>query len=129
MYSRFKASHTFPRAHVDDVCYCEVHHAAYHNDMQWVQKDFHNRITDPAPPRVVGGESGIDSIQNVILLQSDVHDARITISFVSILMFAFFYYLYALLILISHSNSVDTELSHLVLASTHSLETFYSITS
>jgi len=58
-FSRFKAAHVFPRAH----------------DVDWVDKGFPSRITDPAPLSDLGGPTKIDSIQNVILLRSDLHDA------------------------------------------------------
>jgi hypothetical protein len=44
-------------------------------DIQWVNKGYPSLITDPAPPQEVGGPTKIDSIQNVILLRSDLHDA------------------------------------------------------
>lgn len=44
-------------------------------DIQWVNKGYQSCITDPAPPQEVGGPTKIDSIQNVILLRSDLHDA------------------------------------------------------
>ncbi|KAF8323479.1 uncharacterized protein EI90DRAFT_3076774 [Cantharellus anzutake] len=58
-YSRFKAAHIFPRAH----------------DIQWTHRGYPSRITDPAPLAEVGGPTKIDSIQNVLLLRSDLHDA------------------------------------------------------
>jgi len=58
-YSRFKAAHIFPRAH----------------DGEWIRRGFPSRITDPAPAVEVGGPTKIDSIQNVMLLRSDLHDA------------------------------------------------------
>jgi len=44
-------------------------------DIQWVNKGYPSLITDPAPPQEVGGPTKIDSIQNVILLRSDLHGA------------------------------------------------------
>lgn len=58
-YSRLKAAHIFPREH----------------DIQWVSRGFPSRITDPAPLAEVGGPAKIDSIQNVLLLRSDLRDA------------------------------------------------------
>ncbi|KAK2462866.1 hypothetical protein APHAL10511_005064 [Amanita phalloides] len=58
-YSRFKTAHIFPRVH----------------DIDWVNEGYPSRITDPAPPEDVGGPTKIDSIQNIILLRSDLHDA------------------------------------------------------
>ncbi|KAF8232788.1 hypothetical protein L208DRAFT_1270241, partial [Tricholoma matsutake] len=58
-FSRFKAAHIFPRVH----------------DAEWVNKGYASRITDPAPLHDLGGSTKIDSIQNVILLRNDLHDA------------------------------------------------------
>ncbi|KIJ13060.1 hypothetical protein PAXINDRAFT_117504 [Paxillus involutus ATCC 200175] len=58
-YSRFKAAHIFPRAHVNI----------------WISRGFPSRITDPAPLGQQGGPTKIDSIQNVLLLRGDLHDA------------------------------------------------------
>ncbi|KAH8993536.1 hypothetical protein EDB92DRAFT_1854793 [Lactarius akahatsu] len=58
-FSRFKAAHIFPRTH----------------DVDWVNKGYPSRITDPAPIFKLGGPTKIDSIQNVILLRSDLRDA------------------------------------------------------
>ncbi|KAH9164219.1 hypothetical protein EDB89DRAFT_2078143 [Lactarius sanguifluus] len=58
-FSRFKATHIFPRAH----------------DIDWVNKGYPSRIMDPATLPELGGPTKIDSIQNVILLRSDLHDA------------------------------------------------------
>ncbi|KIJ08760.1 hypothetical protein PAXINDRAFT_18119 [Paxillus involutus ATCC 200175] len=58
-YSRFKAAHIFPHAQVKI----------------WTSKGFPSRITDPAPLGQQGGRTKIDSIQNVLLLRSDLHDA------------------------------------------------------
>lgn len=44
-------------------------------NVQWIRKGFPSLITDPAPLSQVGGATKIDSIQNVILLRSDLHDA------------------------------------------------------
>jgi len=44
-------------------------------NIQWVKKGYPDRITDPAPLIELGGPSKIDSIQNMILLRSDLHDA------------------------------------------------------
>jgi hypothetical protein len=44
-------------------------------NVQWNKKGYASLITDPAPSSEVGGPSKIDSIQNQILLQSDLHDA------------------------------------------------------
>lgn len=58
-WAKLKAAHIFPRAHVDE----------------WLRKQYHHLITDPAPASVVGGHSKIDSVQNVFMLRSDVHDS------------------------------------------------------
>jgi len=42
--------------------------------LQWVRKGYHNLITDTAPASSVGGFSKVDSIQNVFMLRSDLHD-------------------------------------------------------
>lgn len=44
-------------------------------NVQWVRKSYPSLITDPAPRNEVGGPSKIDSIQNVLLLRGDLHDA------------------------------------------------------
>jgi hypothetical protein len=44
-------------------------------NIQWANKGYPNRITDPAPVAELGGLTKIDSIQNVILLRGDLHDA------------------------------------------------------
>lgn len=44
-------------------------------NIQWVNKGYASRITDPAPLHDLGGSTKIDSIQNVILLRNDLHDA------------------------------------------------------
>jgi HNH endonuclease len=44
-------------------------------NIQWVNKGYSSRISDPAPLHDLGGPTKIDSIQNVILLRSDLHDA------------------------------------------------------
>jgi len=43
--------------------------------IQWINKGYPSRITDPAPLLELGGPTKVDSIQNVILLRSDLHDA------------------------------------------------------
>ena len=44
-------------------------------NIQWVNKGYPSRITDTATLPELGGPTKIDSIQNVILLRSDLHDA------------------------------------------------------
>ncbi|KAK2462179.1 hypothetical protein APHAL10511_005811 [Amanita phalloides] len=56
-WTALKAAHIFPRAHVDE----------------WLRKQYHSLITDSAPDSSIGGYSKIDSVQNVIMLQSDLH--------------------------------------------------------
>lgn len=58
-YSRFKATHISPRAY----------------EAEWVNNGYPSLITDSAPLEVVGGSSKIDSLQNVLLLRSDLHNA------------------------------------------------------
>ncbi|KAF8515705.1 hypothetical protein BU17DRAFT_51453 [Hysterangium stoloniferum] len=53
-YSRLKVAHIFPRAH----------------DAEWIRKGYPSKITDAA-----GGPIKIDSLQNVITIRSDLHDA------------------------------------------------------
>jgi hypothetical protein len=77
-YARLKAAHIFPRAHDVEVCLVispVSHKADTDNGFKWVNKGYPSFITDPAPPQEVGGPTKIDSIQNVILLRSDLHDA------------------------------------------------------
>ncbi|KAK2459286.1 hypothetical protein APHAL10511_008707 [Amanita phalloides] len=57
-WAPLKAAHIFPRAHVDE----------------WLKKGFRSLITDSAPETTIGGYSEIDSVQNVIMLQSDLHE-------------------------------------------------------
>lgn len=58
-YSRLKVAHIFPRAH----------------DVEWIRKGFPSKITDTADEADMGGRTKIDSVQNVITLRSDLHDA------------------------------------------------------
>ncbi|KAM6490763.1 hypothetical protein JOM56_005131 [Amanita muscaria] len=58
-YSRLKVAHIFPRAH----------------DAEWVRKGYPRKITDTADEAWMGGSIKIDSVQNVITLRSDLHDA------------------------------------------------------
>jgi len=58
-FSRFRAAHIFPRAY----------------DIDWANKGYPSLITDPAPNNEMGGSKKIDSIQNMLLLRSDLHDA------------------------------------------------------
>ncbi|KAJ7229197.1 hypothetical protein GGX14DRAFT_617291, partial [Mycena pura] len=58
-YSRFKTAHIYPRAH----------------DATWIERGYPSRITDTASLQTVGGPAKIDSVQNVILLRTDLHDA------------------------------------------------------
>lgn len=58
-YSRLTVTHIFPRAH----------------DAEWIRKGYPDKITDTADEAVVGGSKKIDSVQNVITLRSDLHDA------------------------------------------------------
>ncbi|KIM78629.1 hypothetical protein PILCRDRAFT_824264 [Piloderma croceum F 1598] len=64
-FSRFKATHIFPRAH----------------DVDWINKGYSSLITDPAHINEVGGPTKIDSIQNVILLRGDLHNAWVNYKF------------------------------------------------
>lgn len=42
--------------------------------IQWSEKGYPTLITDPAPVLDLGGPTKIDSIQNVILMRSDLCD-------------------------------------------------------
>ena len=44
-------------------------------NIQWINKGYPGHITDSASLPELGGSTKIDSIQNVILLRSDLHDA------------------------------------------------------
>ena len=57
--ARTKAAHIFPRSF----------------DAEWIAKGFKSQITDPEPYNHIGGHLKIDSIQNVILLRTDLHYA------------------------------------------------------
>ncbi|KAF8801649.1 hypothetical protein BYT27DRAFT_7114300 [Phlegmacium glaucopus] len=58
-YSRLKVAHIFPRTH----------------DAEWIRKGYPSKITDTADEACMGGPMKIDSVQNVITLRSDLHDA------------------------------------------------------
>ncbi|KAF8337655.1 hypothetical protein F5887DRAFT_1137796 [Amanita rubescens] len=59
LFVRFRETHIFPPAH----------------ESEWIDKGFPNLITDTAPLSELGGASKIDSVQNGILLRSDLHNA------------------------------------------------------
>ncbi|KAI0272164.1 hypothetical protein BGY98DRAFT_165290 [Russula aff. rugulosa BPL654] len=58
-YSRLKVVHIFPRAH----------------NVEWIRKGYPSKITDTADETSMGGTIKIDSVQNVITMRSDLHDA------------------------------------------------------
>ncbi|KAM6498894.1 hypothetical protein JOM56_006842 [Amanita muscaria] len=58
-YSRLKVAHIFPRAH----------------DVEWIRKGYPSKITDTADEACIGGGTKIDSVQNMITMRSDLHDA------------------------------------------------------
>lgn len=64
-YSRLKVAHIFPRAH----------------DKERIRKGYQNKITDTADVSTIGGPTKIDSVQNVITLRSDLHDAWVNYEF------------------------------------------------
>ncbi|KAI9456444.1 hypothetical protein HD554DRAFT_2237632 [Boletus coccyginus] len=64
-YSRLKVAHIFPRAH----------------DVEWIRKGYPSKITDTADEASVGGRTKIDSVQNVITMRSDLHDAWVKYEF------------------------------------------------
>jgi len=68
-FSRFEATHIFPRAHDVDVRLFPLSFEAHElkSNFQWINKDYSSLITDPACINEVGGPTKIDSIQNVIL--------------------------------------------------------------
>jgi hypothetical protein len=75
-FSRFKAAHIFPPAHDVDVRpSCPLIPNKLTLNIQWACKGYPSRITDPASLPELGGPTKIDSIQNAILLRSDLHDA------------------------------------------------------
>jgi hypothetical protein len=43
--------------------------------LQWIRKGHPSKITDTADEASVGGRTKIDSVQNVITMRSDLHDA------------------------------------------------------
>jgi hypothetical protein len=43
--------------------------------IQWIDRGYQTRITDPAPLAILCGLTKIDTVQNVNLLRSDLHDA------------------------------------------------------
>jgi hypothetical protein len=42
---------------------------------QWTRKGYPSKITDTADEASIGGRIKIDSVQNVITIRSDLHDA------------------------------------------------------
>ncbi|KAI5985199.1 hypothetical protein EDD15DRAFT_2476890 [Pisolithus albus] len=58
-YSRLKVAHIFPRDH----------------DVEWVRRGYPSKVADTADEVYMGGGSKIDSVQNLITLRSDLHDA------------------------------------------------------
>lgn len=74
-FSRFKATHIFPRGYELEVRPSTPLFVQLTLNFQWNRNGYLNRITDPASLAALGGPSKIDSLQNVILLRSDLHDA------------------------------------------------------
>ncbi|KAF8883083.1 hypothetical protein CPB84DRAFT_1790392 [Gymnopilus junonius] len=58
-YSRLQVAHIFPRAH----------------DIEWIRKGYPSKITDDEDISCMGGPTKIDSVQNIITMRSDLHDA------------------------------------------------------
>ncbi|KAI6123120.1 hypothetical protein EDD17DRAFT_1758995 [Pisolithus thermaeus] len=58
-YSRLKVAHIFPQVH----------------DTEWVRRGYPSKITDTTDEAHIGGRTKIDSVQNLITLRSDLHDA------------------------------------------------------
>lgn len=76
-WHRLKAAHIFPHVHDVEVSFLNkwFYFAELPICIQWNRRGYPSLITDPAPILALGGPSKIDSIQNVILLRSDLHDA------------------------------------------------------
>ncbi|KAJ2930023.1 hypothetical protein H1R20_g7079, partial [Candolleomyces eurysporus] len=58
-WSRLHAAHIFSRAH----------------DIEWVEKGYPSKITDTADEALIGGPTKIDSVQNVLTMRCDLHNA------------------------------------------------------
>ncbi|KAF9237065.1 hypothetical protein BU15DRAFT_63448 [Melanogaster broomeanus] len=58
-YSRLKVAHIFSRAH----------------DAEWIRKGYPSKITDTAGEALMGGQTKIDSVQNVITMRRDLGNA------------------------------------------------------
>jgi hypothetical protein len=76
IYTRFRETHIFPPGHESKAC-CIIFHLSFKlkHVMQWIEKGYPNLITDTAPLSELGGASKIDSVQNAILIRSDLHNA------------------------------------------------------
>ncbi|KAF9231107.1 hypothetical protein BU15DRAFT_82827 [Melanogaster broomeanus] len=64
-YSRLKVAHIFPPE----------------QDAEWICKGYPSKITDMADEAQMGGQTKIDSVQNVITMRSDLHDAWVNYEF------------------------------------------------
>lgn len=49
--------------------------------LQWIREGYPSRITDTADDAAMGGPSKIDSVQNLITLRSDLHEAWVNYDF------------------------------------------------
>jgi len=77
-YSRLNVAHIFPRAHdaeVSNLFLLGPILITEHYGYQWVREGYPSKITDTADMAVMGGQIKIDSVQNLITLRSDLHDA------------------------------------------------------
>ena len=79
-YSHLKVVHIFLRAHDVEVsspliCGYRILIELIPTPPQWIRKGYPSEITDTADEAYVGGWTKIDSVQNVITMRSDLHDA------------------------------------------------------
>lgn len=73
-YSRLRVAHIFPRAHDVEVSHL-ILGELIPTSSQWTRKGYSSKITDTADEADMGGRTKIDSVQNVITMRSDLHDA------------------------------------------------------
>ena len=76
-YSRLKVAHIFSRAHDREVRLFFIYHELQVHEYryQWIRKGYPSKITDTVDVSTMGGTTKIDSVQNVITLRSDLHNA------------------------------------------------------
>lgn len=74
-WSRLKYVSIFPRVHDIEVSLKWTSPSLFEPPRgQWNRKGYPSLITDVASIRALGGPTKIDSIQNTILMKSDLHD-------------------------------------------------------